>query len=134
MIDPGTASIVAAGLSSLLGGLFGKRNQQKLTPEQLALIRSQTRATDTQTAGQTTENALTKLKLARKQSVDPLFRAVSMMAASRLPIYAQQGFDFSKLYDPISVNESSLLPTVGNRNRPSGVPSTGTALPRPPSY
>lgn len=121
------APIIAAGISALAGWLGGK-NQPKLTPEQLALVRAQTRATDTQTAGQTTENELTKLKLARKNATDPLFRAISMMAAKRLPIYAQQGFDFSKLYDPISVSGPTRPPLIANRTPVGDV--TGTAIPR----
>jgi hypothetical protein len=124
-IDPGTATLVATGLSSLLGGLFGRREEKKkLTPEELELIRAQTRttdaerlATDTRTRGQATSNALDELKLKRRQANDPLWRAVAMMAASRLPIFAQQGFDFSGLHNPISVEVKDPFA------RPAGVVS-----------
>ena len=133
-IDPGTATIIAGGLSSLLGGLFGKKADKKPTAEELALLRAQTRATDTQTSGQATENALNELRLKRKQANDPLWRAVAMMAASRLPIFAQQGFDFSKLQEPISVNvnDPTRVPvsTAPVRPRPANVPTVDTALPR----
>lgn len=144
-IDPGTATLLATGLSSLLGGLFGGKKDKPPTAEELALLRAQTRATDantrgtdTQTAGQATNNALTDLKLKRKQASDPLWRALAMMASSRLPTYAKQGFDFSKLMDPISVEVNdptriaqppSTLPT-GFRPRPDDVDPTGRAVPR----
>jgi hypothetical protein len=119
-MDPGTAQIIAGGLSALLGGLFGKKNKQ-LTPEEIALMRAQTRGIDASTAGQNTENQLSNVKLQRKQSTDPLFHAVSLMAAHRLPVYAQQGIDFDKLGGS---NTASTAPTAG-----AAPPSTDSLLP-----
>ena len=135
-IDPGSATIIATALSSLFGGMFGgKSKDRKPTAEELALLRAQTRSTDTQTSGQATNNALDQLKLKRKQATDPLWRAVAAMAASRLPIFAQQGFDFSKLNDPISVevnDPTRVPPSAGNAGRPlpPGFPPSERAVPR----
>lgn len=83
------AAIATLG-SGLLGGLFGGGDQE--------IPREQKQLFDAQRQNIDVETALQKLMLARKQAQDPLWRAVQQMAASRLPIFAQQGmnFDFSQ--------------------------------------
>lgn len=120
-MDPATLSLLASAIpaiGSFLGGLFTGGGGNKIPKEQAALLGAQTEATKLGTAN-------TQLSLDRRRAQDPLFRALSLMAAQRLPVFAQQGFDFSGLYNPIGRT------TAQAQSRPiAGREPTGRAIPR----
>jgi hypothetical protein len=98
-MDPATMQVLATLGSGLFGALFGGKGQQ-LSAEQRGMLDAQRRGTDVETA-------LNRLKLARQQAQDPIWRAVQSMAFSRLPIFAKRGFNLD-LSQP--VNGQALTP------------------------
>lgn len=132
-MDPATLSLIATLGSTAFGALAGGGGGD-VPVEQRGLMTSQRGLVDAQHRSTDIDNALHSLKLSRTRAQDPLWRALQHMAFSRLPIYAQQGFDFSSMMNPIQEDPAFTGPSdsrlPGARVRPDGMAPGNPAVAR----
>lgn len=117
-MDPLTISLLSGLAGSLLGGLFGKKNNQisaeelgKLTAEDFKNLLKIPEVQD-----------LLNLQKAQALRLEPLQQAVSQGAFQLLPLHMRQGIDFWRVPTPSVPTFPQITPAGGSAGNATTTP------------